>query len=70
MAFRSLSAVIASRINQSTREANYGVRLINSANISGNYGKVITSTDPEDENILTWGKSTWGVEKVTSLYKP
>jgi hypothetical protein len=24
----------------------------------------------EDQNVLTWGNSTWGVEKVTAFYKP
>ena len=24
----------------------------------------------EEQNVLTWGNSTWGVEKVTSFYKP
>jgi hypothetical protein len=24
----------------------------------------------EDQDVLTWGTSTWGVQKVTALYKP
>ena len=23
-----------------------------------------------EQNVLVWGKSNWGVEKVSSIYKP
>lgn len=70
MAFKSLSQVISARVNQSAREASMGVRAINAANSNAGYVANIDVLVPEEENVLTWGRSTWGVEKVSSIYKP
>jgi hypothetical protein len=70
MAFKSLSAVINARVQQVARETASGVRYINAANINASYGRNVGQMPIEEENVLVWGRSTWGVEKVTSFYKP
>jgi hypothetical protein len=70
MAFRSLSAVINTKIVQAQNAAMASIRL--SSSTMNNMGAVRANEQilTEEQNVLTWGNSTWGVEKVTSFYKP
>lgn len=70
MAFKSLSAAINSRIIQAQHNMMSAVK-ISSATLN-NMGAIKANEGilSEDENSLTWGNSTWGVQKVTSFYKP
>jgi hypothetical protein len=70
MAFRSLSAVINTKIVQAQSAAMASIRL--SSSTMNNMGAVRANEQilTEEQNVLTWGNSTWGVEKVTSFYKP
>ena len=70
MAFRSLSAVINTKIVQAQQASMAAVKI--SSNTMNNMGAVRANEQilSEEENVLTWGNSTWGVEKVTSFYKP
>ena len=70
MAFRSLSAVINTKIVQAQNAAMATIRL--SSSTMNNMGAVRANEQilTEEQNVLTWGNSTWGVEKVTSFYKP
>jgi hypothetical protein len=70
MAFRSLSAVINTKIVQAQNAAMASIRLTSST--MNNMGAVRANEQilTEEQNVLTWGNSTWGVEKVTSFYKP
>ena len=70
MAFKSLSSAINSRIVQAQSNMMSAVK-ISSATLN-NMGTVKANEGilSEDQNVLTWGNSTWGVEKVTAFYKP
>ena len=70
MAFKSLSAAINSRIVKAKSNMMASVKL--SSATMNNMGVVKANEGilSEDQNVLTWGNSTWGVEKVTSFYKP
>jgi hypothetical protein len=70
MAFRSLSAVINTKIVQAQNAAMASVKL--SSATMNNMGAIRANEQilAEEQNVLTWGNSTWGVEKVTSFYKP
>lgn len=68
--FRSLSTIIRTQVAQA--------QLAQVNNISSNsatariFGQVIPAINQEIEevNVLKWGNSHWGIEKVTSKYKP
>lgn len=70
MAFKSLSAVINTNIikAQVAQTANYKI----SSSTALHLGVVTTIGDlrDEDQDVLIWGSSTWGVQKVTAFYKP
>ena len=70
MAFKSLSSAINSRIVQAQSNMMSAVK-ISSATLN-NMGAVKANEGilSEDQNVLTWGNSTWGVQKVTAFYKP
>ncbi len=70
MAFKSLSAAINTRVVQAQNNMMSAVKI--SSSTMNNLGAVRANEQilAEEENVLTWGKSTWGVEKVTSSSKP
>lgn len=70
MAFKSLSSAINSRIVQAQSNMMSAVK-ISSATLN-NMGAIKANEGilSEDQNVLTWGNSTWGVQKVTAFYKP
>ncbi len=70
MAFKSLSAAINTRVVQAQNNMMSAVKI--SSSTMNNLGAVRANEQilAEEENVLTWGKSTWGVEKVTSYSKP
>jgi hypothetical protein len=70
MAFKSLSAVINTNIvkAQAAQSAHY--KLSSSTAQHLGYVRTIGDLRDEDQDVLTWGSSTWGVQKVTAFYKP
>lgn len=62
--FTSLSVAISARIMQMQAKTNTP-----SAMDSGMTNTVSVPQENE-QNVLVWGKSNWGVEKVSSIYKP
>ena len=70
MAFRSLSAAINTRIVQAQNNAMSAIK-ISSATMN-NMGAIRSNEQilTEEQNVLTWGISTWGLQKVTAFYKP
>ena len=70
MAFKSLSAVINTNIvkAQSAQAAHY--KLSSSTAQHLGYVRTIADLRDEDQDVLTWGSSTWGGQKVTAFYKP
>jgi len=70
MAFKSLSAVInTSIIKAQAVQANHFKVSSSTAQHLG-YVRTIGDLIDEDQDVLTWGSSTWGVQKVTIYYKP
>lgn len=70
MAFKSLSAVINTNIikAQATQSAHFKISSSTAQHLG--YVRTIGDLRDEDQDVLVWGKSTWGVQKVTALYKP
>lgn len=70
MAFKSLSSAINSRIVQAQKVSLSSVKL--SSATMNNLGPMRANEKilSEEQNVLTWGTSIWGVEKVTAYYKP
>lgn len=62
--FTSLSVAISARIMQMQSKLN--------SNTSVDSGMIQNISNPveKEDNVLVWGKSNWGVEKVSSIYKP
>ena len=70
MAFKSLSAVINTNIvkAQAAQAAHYKISSSTAQHLG--YVRTIGDLRDEDQDVLTWGNSTWGVQKVTAFYKP
>ena len=68
--FRSLSAAINVRIMQAQNDLMSNIKI--SSPTMTNMGPIRTNEQilNEDQNVLTWGISTWGLQKVTAFYKP
>ena len=68
--FQSLSFVINDQIRQNQIIINSGLSL--RSNVSQQLSIVNTNktTNVNDQDVLRWGYANWGVEKVTSEYKP
>ena len=68
--FQSLSFVINDQIRQNTINLQSGMTLRSNVTqvlqvINVNKNNII-----EEQDVLRWGYANWGVEKVTSEYKP
>jgi len=70
MAFKSLSAVINTNILKAQAVQISNFKLSSSTAQHLGYVRTIGDLIDEDQDVLVWGKSTWGVQKVTALYKP
>lgn len=70
MPFVSLSDAIRSHINNNDRKQLNNAPLRSSSSMY--QMPLITANQIQDTevNVLVWGSSTWGVEKVSSKYKP
>jgi hypothetical protein len=68
--FQSLSFVINDQIRQNQIIINSGLSL--RSNVSQQLQIINTNNTPNvnDLDVLRWGFANWGVEKVTSEYKP
>ena len=68
--FQSLSFVVNDQIRQNQLFINAGLTL--RSNVSQNLQVVNINKNIELEkpDVLRWGYANWGVEKVTSEYKP
>jgi hypothetical protein len=68
--FLSLSFVINDQIRQNQIIINSGLSL--RSNVSQQFQIINTNktSNVNDLDVLRWGYANWGVEKVTSEYKP
>jgi hypothetical protein len=68
--FQSLSFVVNDQIRQNQIFINAGLTL--RSNVAQNLQVVNVNKNNiiEEPDVLRWGYANWGVEKVTSEYKP
>lgn len=68
--FKNLSSAINTRILQAQARAQSISKIRSSTGIESNVIKILPESFEDERDVLRWGFSTWGVEKVTSEYKP
>jgi hypothetical protein len=68
--FQSLSFVINDQIRQNTINVQSGLTLRSNITQALQVINVNKNNIIEEQDVLRWGYANWGVEKVTSEYKP
>jgi hypothetical protein len=68
--FQSLSFVINDQIRQNTINLQSGLTLRSNVTQALQVINVNKNNIIEEQDVLRWGYANWGVEKVTSEYKP
>ena len=68
--FQSLSFVINDQIRQNTINMQSGLTLRSNVSQALQVINVNKNNIIEEQDVLRWGYANWGVEKVTSEYKP
>jgi hypothetical protein len=68
--FQSLSFVINDQIRQNTIDMQSGLTLRSNVTQALQVINVNKNNIIEEQDVLRWGYANWGVEKVTSEYKP
>jgi hypothetical protein len=68
--FQSLSFVINDQIRMNQTLINNGVTLRSSVSQNLQIVNLNKATVANEPDVLRWGYANWGVEKVTSDYKP
>lgn len=68
--FQSLSFVINDQIRQNTINMQQGLTLRSNVTQALQVVNVNKNNIIEEQDVLRWGYANWGVEKVTSEYKP
>ena len=68
--FKSLSQVVNTAILQAQQHQASNIKMSSEVRQTMGFGRNKFDVYDNDQNVLTWGKSTWGVEQVTAFYKP
>jgi hypothetical protein len=68
--FQSLSFVINDQIRQNTINMQSGLTLRSNITQALQVIDVNRNNIIEEQDVLRWGYANWGVEKVTSEFKP
>ena len=68
--FQSLSFVINDQIRQNTIDMQSGLTLRSNVTQTLQVINVNKNNIIQEPDVLRWGYANWGVEKVTSDYKP
>ena len=68
--FQSLSFVINDQIRQNTINMQSGLTLRSNVTQALQVINLNKNNIIEEQDVLRWGYANWGVEKVTSEYKP
>jgi hypothetical protein len=70
MPFVSLSDAIRSHINNNDRKQLNNAPLRSSSSMYQTPLMAANQIQDTEIDVLVWGSSTWGIEKVTAKYKP
>ena len=70
MSFKSLSQAINVAILQAQQSQTSNINMSTNTRTNLGYGKTKPDVYDNDQDVLTWGNSIWGVQKVTAFYKP
>jgi hypothetical protein len=70
MPFVSLSDAIRSHINNNDRKQLNNAPLRSSSSMYQTPLMAANQIQDTEIDVLVWGSSTWGIEKVTTEYKP
>ena len=68
--FISLQSVVTEKLREQKSNMEAGVSFRSPVSNQLQIGRLNNSIIDEETGILRWGYSNWGVEKVTSEYKP
>ena len=68
--FKTLSSAISARMIEVQKNIQNMATVRTSTGVELGILNVGVEKFTEEKNVLRWGYSTWGVEKVTSEYKP
>ena len=68
--FKSLSSAISSKMIEFQNTIQNAVTVRTSTGVELGLINIIDEKIEEEKDVLRWGYSTWGIEKVTTEYKP
>jgi hypothetical protein len=68
--FKSLSSAISSKMIEFQNKIQNAVTVRTSTGVELGLINIIDEKIEEEKDVLRWGYSTWGIEKVTTEYKP
>ena len=68
--FKSLSSAISSKMIEFQNKIQNAVTVRTSTGVELGLINIIDEKIEEEKDVLKWGYSTWGIEKVTTEYKP
>ena len=68
--FKSLSSAISSKMIEFQIKIQNAVTVRTSTGVELGLINIIDEKIEEEKDVLRWGYSTWGIEKVTTEYKP
>jgi hypothetical protein len=68
--FKSLSSAISSKMIEFQNKIQNAVTVRTSTGVELGVINIIDEKIEEEKDVLRWGYSTWGIEKVTTEYKP
>lgn len=70
MAFKSLSKTIRTQVQELDKQKGTNAPLRSTVRNYLNPVFVVNNNEEYEPDVIVWGSSTWGVEKVTAEYKP
>ena len=68
--FKSLSSAISSKMIEFQNKIQNAVTVRTSTGVELGVINIIDEKIEEEKDVLRWGYSTWGIEKVTTESKP
>jgi hypothetical protein len=68
--FKSLSSAISAKMIEFQNKIQNAVTVRTSTGVELGVINIIDEKIEEEKGVLRWGYSTWGIEKVTTEYKP
>lgn len=70
MPFQSLSNIIRGQVRDIEKKKVSSAPIRSASSNYLNPTFVANVNDTEEDNVMVWGNSVWGIQKVTSEYKP